>query len=67
MNETVLQQGDKIGTTGATGGTGATGATGSVGQPQNILSIELVYSFTPIPTSSAVCRKASLTIPLLQE
>ena len=54
MNNTVLQQGDKIGTTGATGDTGATGGTGAVGQPQNILSVELVYTFSPIPTSSSV-------------
>ncbi len=51
---TVLQQGDTIGTQGETGATGATGDTGATGAFTNVLSVELVYTFSPTATPTAV-------------
>lgn len=53
-HDTVLQQGDQVGTQGDAGVTGATGGTGTQGAFTNVLSVELVYTFIPEATPSAI-------------
>lgn len=59
---TVLQQGDLAGVTGATGATGATGDTGAAGAFTNVLSIELVYTFSPTATATAVALATTYVV-----
>lgn len=59
---TVLQQGDTIGTQGDTGETGSTGATGAGGAFTNVLSVELVYTFTPTLTPIVVALATTYVV-----
>lgn len=59
---TVLQQGDLVGSQGEQGIQGIQGSAGTAGAFTNVLSIELVYTFSPTATPTAVALATTYVV-----